>query len=42
MMLDYYDPQPRWTRWLPSPCFGMTLALAGFGINQTLLTPAAD
>lgn len=40
-MLEYYDPQPRWTDGSPLPVLGLTVALALLGISHVLTAPVA-
>ena len=40
-MLEYYDPQPRWTDGCPLPVLGLTVSLAILGVLHVLTAPAA-
>lgn len=41
LMLEYYDPRPRWTDGCPLPVLGLSVALAIFGISRILASPVA-
>jgi hypothetical protein len=41
LMLDYYDPQPRWTDGCPLPILGLTMALTLLAVTSFVTAPAA-